>query len=74
MEAGEYFLLIEKVNLNFLEISKKKLDFVLSVEGPSTCSIKHAEGGKNSMIHDFLLYESWKSYTESRESRKINSI
>lgn len=82
VEAGEYVVLIEKIHppQNF-ELEKKHpqafarwRDYCFNLTGPHSGGIKLAEGGGQSMIHDFLLYMNWKSYAYKRKGTLIQQL
>lgn len=80
IDKGEYFLLVEQ---NSLGLDREKLtqenedlwrEVNVTTYGPKSCGIKVVECEEIHIIHDFLLYESWKSYAEERIGRRVSSF
>lgn len=80
IEPGEYFILVEQNCTNFdnknISETHKKIwrNINLTIYGPQTCGMKVIECEDIHIIHDFLLYESWKSFAIERVGRRVSSF
>lgn len=80
IEPGEYFILVEQNCTNFdssnvaKEYQNTWRSINLTIYGPQTCGMKVIECEDIHIIHDFLLYESWKSFARERIGRRVSSF
>ena len=90
IDVGEYYVLIEQKcpdsNIKYEKEVKGGGDAakaneiknwrnsVFSIYGPQTCGIKIIECEEIHVIHDYLIYEGWKSYAKMRIGNKLTDF
>ena len=67
VEKGEYYLLVERCNLNLSRRGIHSEPIVVSSYGPRTCPMKDiGDPGMDGTIFDYLSYHGWKCYSEKK--------
>lgn len=77
IEKGDYFILVEQNSLSYeRKLANQDIwrNVNLTTYGPRSCGMKVIECEEIHIIHDFLLYESWKSFAEERIGRRVSSF